>query len=136
MCWSYQPSDRLRHVRSFDTKSAPRIYRKTFDLESPNLLLLVHTGIVYSDVGYDVGIYFRSEVITKKLLKIPPQAALGGISRERFKLRSRNFTHLSSTTCSTNLLETTSSAAFGLLQNVIKHCTKCEKTGPARQRVE
>ena len=35
--WLIYICDRLRYVRSFDMKLAPRIYREPFDLESPNL---------------------------------------------------------------------------------------------------
>ena len=49
----------------------------------------------------------------KKLSKMPPPMALGGISRDRFTQRSRNFTHLSETIPINlaNLLDMTSLAA-------------------------
>ena len=65
------------------------------------------------DMMYDVIIYFRSEVIAKRLSKIPPPTASGGISPERFKVGSRNFTHLSRTIGLINLLERTSLAVSG-----------------------
>ena len=48
----------------------------------------INTDIVNSHTGYDVIIYFRSEVIGGKRSKIPTPSptASGGISRERFKL--------------------------------------------------
>ena len=48
----------------------------------------IHTDIVYSKTGYDVIIYFRSEVIGEKLSNILPPMASGGISQERFNLGS------------------------------------------------
>ena len=77
------------------------------------------SGETCRHIGYDVIIYFRSEVIGGKPSKIPPPTALRGISRERFKLGSWNFTLLSRTTGPTNLPEMTSLAASGWLQNVI-----------------
>ena len=54
-------------VHSFDTKSAPRVSRRPFDLESSNL---IETYI---------------PTLSTAILDI---TALGGISRERFKLGS------------------------------------------------
>ena len=124
-------------VRSFIRhESAPQISQKPFDPDSPNLSD-IHTDIVYSHTGYDdVIIYLQSGVIAKKLSKIPPPTALGGISRERFKLGSLNFTHLSRTFGLIHALEMTSLAASGPLKNVIKCCTIVPKTGPAGQKVE
>ena len=62
----------------------------------------IHADIVYSHTGYDVIIYFRSEVNAKKLSKIPLPTASGGISREWFKQGSRYFAHFSKTICFTN----------------------------------
>ena len=67
----------------------------------------------------------------KKRSKMPPQTALGGISRERFKRGSRNLTRLSRTTAPINLPQMTSLAVFGRLKNAIKYCTKVRKTGVA-----
>ena len=57
--------------------------------------------------------YFRSEVILKELWKILPSVASWGISGERLKLTSLNFTSLSRTTGPTNMPEITSPAASG-----------------------
>ena len=73
----------------------------------------IYTDIVYSPTGHRVIIYFRSEVIAKKLSKIPPPTASCGIYRERFKLASWNFTHFSRTIGPTNLSEVTLLAASG-----------------------
>ena len=82
-------------VHLFDMKSAPRIFRKSFDRESPNFAgTSISIDIVYSHTGYDVIAYFRSEVIAKKLSKIQPPTASGGISREGFKIGLRNLTCL------------------------------------------
>ena len=68
---------------------------------------------------------------------MPPQTASDGISRERFKGGSLNFTRLSLTTSPTKLPDMASLVASGLLQNAIKYCTKVvHKTGPAGQRVK
>ena len=76
-------------VRSFDTKSAPRISRKPVDLESPNF-----TGTSIPTLSTATPDMTSLSVIAKKLSKIPPPTASGGISQERFKLGPRNFTHL------------------------------------------
>ena len=68
----------------------------------------IHTDIVYSRTGYDVIIYFWSEVIVKKAVKIPPLTASGGSSQERFKLGPRNVLSLSRTTGIIHVPETTS----------------------------
>ena len=47
-------------VHSFDTKSAPRISRKP---RITKFYRAIHTNIVYRHTGYDIIIYFRSEVI-------------------------------------------------------------------------
>ena len=52
----------------------------------------------------------------KQLSKIPPPTDLSGISRERFKQGSRNFTHLSKTIGLAKLPDMTSLAASGRLQ--------------------
>ena len=70
----------------------------------------------------------------KKRSKMLPQAALGGISRERFKQETPNFAQLSETTGPTNHSDMTSLVASSQLQNAIKHYTKVvRKTGPADQ---
>ena len=48
----------------------------------------IHAALVYSHTGYDIITYYLAEVIAKKLSKIPPPMASGGISPERFKLIS------------------------------------------------
>ena len=50
---------------------------------------------VYSHTGYCVTVNFRPEVIAKKTVENTASDGFGGICRERFKLASRNFTHLS-----------------------------------------
>ena len=92
----------------------------------------IHTDIVYGHTGYDVIIYLRREVIATKIVE---NTACGGLSRERFKGGSRNFTHLSRTIGLTNLLDTTSLAASSRLQNAMKYCTKVRKTSPAGQKI-
>ena len=66
---------------------------------------VIHTDIVYSYTGYDVIVYFRSEVIGEKQSKIPSPPAPGGISQERFKLGAWNCTHLSMTAVLINVTE-------------------------------
>ena len=61
------------------------------------------TKFYYNHTGYDVTIYFRSEVTVKK----PPQTASGRISQESFKRGSPNFTYLLGTIGPTNLLDMT-----------------------------
>ena len=60
-----------------------------------------------------------------------PPMALGGISQERFKRGSKNFTCLSWTIGPTNVLDMTSPSVAGQLQNAIKYCTKVRKMGAA-----
>ena len=91
----------------------------------------IRTDSLCTHIRYDVTNYSRSEVIVVKQSKIPPLMALGGISWERFKRGSPNFTHLSRTISLTKLLDTISLAASGRLQNAIKYCTKVCKIGAA-----
>ena len=56
-----------------------------------------HTDIVISHTGYDVIIYFRSEVIGEKQSILYPPTVSGGNSRERLKVGSWNLTRLSRT---------------------------------------
>ena len=51
--------DRLRYVRSFDTKLSPQISREPFDLESQitKFYLDIRSDIVYSHTRYDVIIW-------------------------------------------------------------------------------
>ena len=109
-------------VRSFDTKSARRICRKLFDVES---YMDIRTDIVYRYIGYDVIICYRSEVIWEK--------QSGGISRERFKVGSRNFTSLSRTSGHTNLPEMASPAPSGWLQNATKYYRKAQNGSECRK---
>ena len=69
---------------------------------------------------------------------MPPPMASDGISRERFKQRSRNFLHLSGTIGLISLPDVTSLAIVSRPQNqnAIKYCIKVRETGPAGQRVE
>ena len=91
----------------------------------------------YIFTGYDVTIYFRSEATAKIPSKMPPRTASGGISRERFKRGSPNFTRLSGTTVPTNQPDMTPLITSGRLQNSIKYCTKVTgKTCPAGQIVK
>ena len=62
----------------------------------------------------------RNQLQRKKTSKMHPQAASGGILRERFKRGSPNFTRFSRTTGPTNLPDMTSLVASGRLQNAIK----------------
>ena len=54
---------------------------------------------------------------------MPPPTASGGISREQFNRRSRNFTYLSGTIGPTNLRDMTSLAVSDRLQNAIEYCS-------------
>ena len=81
-------------VRSFDTKSAPRISRKRFDLESVNFkktstqtLAATTPDMTSSSTSRNVGSY------REKQSKISPPTVSGRIYRERLKLGSLNFTH-------------------------------------------
>ena len=95
-------------------------------------------NLPYICTGYDVISYFRSEATAKQSSKMSPQMASGGISRERFKRGSPNFTQkLSRTTSPKNLPDTTSLVTSGRVQNPIKYCTKVmRKTRPVSQRVK
>ena len=57
----------------------------------------IHTDQLYSHTWYEVTGPFRSEVIAKKLSKMPPLRASGGIFRERFQQGASHFAHLSGT---------------------------------------
>ena len=95
----------------------------------------MHTNMPYICTRCDVTNYLRSEVITKKPSTMPPQMASVGISQERFKRGSPNFTRLLGTTGSINLPDMTSLVASGRLQNAIKYCTKVVER-PVGQRVQ
>ena len=74
-------------VRSFDTKSAPRISRKTLELESPNFIgasIPVPTMLQ----PYRVQRHYRLPVGSYRGKTVEYLTALGGISRERFNLGS------------------------------------------------
>ena len=63
--------------------------------------------------------------------------ALSGISQERFKRGSPNFTDLVGAFGLANLPDmTTTLAASGWLQNAIKYCTKVCKMDVTSQRIE
>ena len=94
------------------------------------------TNSLYSQTKFDVTSYFRSEVVEEKTSKMLPVTTTGGISRERLKRGSGNFTHISGANILTNVLVMTSLAASNRLQNTIKCGTKDRKTGPVGQRVE
>ena len=98
-------------VRSFETKSVAQISREMFDLESPNFTL---TSIpIYSTAMPDMTLPLLVGSYHNKNLKM---MASGGISRERFKQGSQNFTHYM-----------TSLAASGRLQNAFNTAQKCVK---------
>ena len=66
---------------TFVTKWGSRISRERFDLVwITNFFTNLYTSRFYNHTGYDVTIYFRSEVIAKKPSKMPPQTTSGGIS--------------------------------------------------------
>ena len=90
----------------------------------------IHTDIVYIHTGYDIIIYFRSEVIGGKPSILPLPTASGGISREWLQLGSWNFKPLSGINGHTNMPEMASPAHSGRLQNGIKYYRKVRKTGP------
>ena len=54
-----------------------------------------HPPTLYGHTGYDITTSFRSEVIAKKAIEMPPPTASGAISREELKPESPNFTFLS-----------------------------------------
>ena len=75
--------------------------------------------------GYDITNYFRSKATAKKSRKCRlRRTASAGISRERFKRGSPNFTLLSGTTGPRHRPDLTSPLTSGRLQNSIKYCTK------------
>ena len=80
-CYDLRPSWFVVRWSSI-TKSATRIYQQQFDHDSPNFTPGIRTGPVSSFTRYDVTSWFRSEVIAKKLSKMPPPVATGRISRE------------------------------------------------------
>ena len=90
----------------------------------------IHTDIVYSNTGYYVITYFRSEVTAKKNCRKYrlPTTVSGGISQEWFKLGSRNFTHLSRTISLTNVAEITSLPASGWHLSRLKKRPKTHPT--------
>ena len=97
----------------------------------------IHANMLYICTWYYFTNDFQLEVIAKKLSKMPPQTASGGISWEWFKRGSPNFTQLSRITGATNLPDMTSLVASGRLQNTIKYWTKVmRKTGPVGKRVK
>ena len=59
-----------------------------------------------------------------------PRRTSGGVYREWLKIGSQNGTRLLGTIGLTNLLDLTSLAASGRLQNAIKYCTKVTKRVP------
>ena len=77
---------------------------------------------IYTDIYMPV-VFFNFKKL-KKRLKMPPQTASGGISREMFRSGSPNFTRLSGTTGATNLFDMTSLVPSGRPQNASKYCTK------------
>ena len=74
-------------------------------------------SLPYIGTGYDVTAYFRSEATAKRQSKMPLQTASGGISREKFKRGSPNFTQLSGITGPTHVLDSTTLVASGRLPN-------------------
>ena len=60
------------------TKWAGHISRERFDTESPYFTWISIKAVVYSHTRYDVTCYFWSDVIAKKLSKMPPLMALCG----------------------------------------------------------
>ena len=99
------------HFRSFDTKSAPRISREPFGIESSNL---TRASIP------------KPHRIWRHYL-LPDGSYSEKNSQKRFKLGSRNFTHLSRTIDPTNIPEMTSLAASGRLQMLVNTAQKCAK---------
>ena len=62
--------DSFLHVRSFNTKSAPRISRERFDLKSPTFYGYLHRQIPQQHrIWRQYLLYFRSEVIANKTWK-------------------------------------------------------------------
>ena len=76
----------------------------------------IQADLPYIDTEYGVTSYFRSEATAQKPSKMPPQAALGGISRERFKRGSPHLAGLSGTTGPTDMPDMTSLITYGRLK--------------------
>ena len=112
--------------RSSITNWASRIILERFDLESPNSIR-ASVPVQSHHTGYDVTSYFRSDVVANQTAKMPPPISSGQISQELFKRGSQNFTYLLGTNSFANLLDMTSIAASGRLQNAIKYSTKMRK---------
>ena len=76
----------LDHVRSFvrHEVSPSNISRTVYPIIT-KFYTNIHTEIVCCRIGYDVIIYFWSEVIAKKTAENTASTASGGIPRERFK---------------------------------------------------
>ena len=124
---------RVRRLASLSvTKLGSHISWERFDLEPPNFTRI--SILTYSTATLDMASLFTSsrKLSWTKSSKIQPSVASDGISRERFKRGSWDFTHLSGSITLTNMLDMTSWAASGQLQNATKYRTKWSR----RPRVE
>ena len=105
----------VRHETSFSNIS------RTVWSRTTKFYQFIHADIVYSQTEYDIIIRFRPEVIAKKKLsKILPPTASGGISGERFK-QDYDISHFLRTICLKNLLDMVLLAP----SNRLKNATKC-----------
>ena len=127
--------DRLRHVRSFDTKSAPRMSRKPCDLELPNF---TWTSIPpFSTVTPVMASLTTSRwKLSEKTVQNTATNGFGWNFARMVKQRSRSLTHLSRTIGPTTTPGMTSLTYSGRPQNVTKYHTTVRKLGPTGQRSE
>ena len=93
----------------------------------------IHADLPYICTRNDVTNFFRSESTAKNPLKMPHQTASCGISRERFKRWSQNFTRLSGTTGARKMLDMTSLVTSHRLQSAIKYWTKVVMFRPTKE---
>ena len=120
--------DRRRRRSSFVVvhhKVSGSIISRTVWHRITKLYMTIHTDLLNSRTGYDIDIYFRPEVIAKKnCLKCHFALLRVEFIGKRFKQWSPSFNFLTRTIGLTNLLDMTSLAASGRLENAIKCCKK------------
>ena len=110
-------------VRSFGTKSAPRISRKLFELDSPNFIgtstLSLSTAL--PDI---TSLPTSGRKLWWKTVEYTPPTASIGISRERFNRGSWNFTSLSRTSDPHKWHKQLIPVGCKMLLNITKKCGK------------